>query len=468
MGLALCSGVVAFEPVGILVHRKACWQLANGVVHGTLVMKFVMAVLQVLEEPPVMRLLFFLIGLPGVLSAAEPTVVSFDDPLPFGQSPVDYLGDKTDDPVARLDNRLKRGVARLEAVPGRGYLDAVLRSLGVPISSQLLVYSKTAVNQRLIAPRTPRAIYFNDDVSVAWVPGTRELELLSVDPRKGAMFYVLTQPAASAGAAPRFHRRSSCLACHIGRTTLSVPGGMVRSFLVESSGKPLEGYSRVTGTTRLGNRWGGWYVTGDLGRVTHMGNLLSREENRRHRSESSFRSSLKQLEGLVDLSGYLSSGSDVVAHLVLDHQLHGQNLITRVCYEHRLGRRSDAEDRLLRYLLLADVPRWSGLVRGTSGFAKWYQEQGPRGGDGRSLRQLDLSDRLFRHRLSPLVYSPQLAAMPEAPRGRLARRLHAVLLGQGVGGLERVMTASERTEVRSILSATGAELPVEFRVSRGR
>ena len=122
-----------------------------------------------------------------VLPAAEPRAVTVDAALPFGQAPVDYLGDATSDPVARLNRRLVDGEVTLKPVTGRGYLDAVLRVLQVPVSSQLLVYSKTAVNQRLVTPKTPRAIYFNDTVSVAWVPRTAELELSAVDPVKGAM-----------------------------------------------------------------------------------------------------------------------------------------------------------------------------------------------------------------------------------------------------------------------------------------
>ena len=399
-----------------------------------------------------------------VLPAAEPRAVTVDAALPFGQAPVDYLGDATSDPVARLNRRLVDGEVTLKPVTGRGYLDAVLRVLQVPVSSQLLVYSKTAVNQRLVTPKTPRAIYFNDTVSVAWVPRTAELELSAVDPVKGAMFYVLKQPEASGGGAPRFHRRRSCLACHIGRTTLSVPGGIVRSFLVESTGKPLEGYSRVTGTTPINNRWGGWYVTGRLGSSIHMGNLVNRDENRRHRHDASFRGSLGRLDTLVDLKAYLSSHSDVVAHLVFDHQLHGQNLITRVSYEHRLGRRSDAEDRLLRYLLLAEEPQWDEEIAGTSGFAKWFQQQGPRAGDGRSLRQLDLSGRLFRFRLSPLVYSSQLAVMPDPPRQRLGRRFRAVLEGRPAGGLEKLLNDRQRHNLCDILEATREDLPTGWRV----
>ena len=54
--------------------------------------------------------------------------MEFDDPLPFGQSPVDYLGETTSDPVARLDGLLAAGKRTLRPVPGRGYLDSVLKS----------------------------------------------------------------------------------------------------------------------------------------------------------------------------------------------------------------------------------------------------------------------------------------------------------------------------------------------------
>tara|TARA_B100000029_G_scaffold507981_1_gene593816 strand:- start:76 stop:1389 length:1314 start_codon:yes stop_codon:yes gene_type:complete len=394
---------------------------------------------------------------------AEPKPVGPDDPLPFGQSPVDYLGDAASDPVATLNKRLAEKKIRLEAVSGRGYLDAVLKALAVPVSSQLLVYSKTAVNQRLITPRTPRAIYFNESVSVAWVPGTRELEVMSVDPVKGAMFYVLSQPSASEGASPEFHRKTSCLACHIGRTTLSVPGGIVRSFLVDQVGKPLEGYSRVTGATRIANRWGGWYVTGELAGMSHMGNLVSREDNRRHKQQPGFRASLSRLSTLADLSGYLNGQSDVVAHLVFDHQCHGQNLLARVTYEHLLERRSGVEHRLLRYLLLDDHPTWDGTVRGTTDFRQWFQTRGPRDDAGRSLRQLDLKTRLFRHRLSYLVYSPQLHAMPGPPRRRLGERLAevlaAALAGQPVDGIKTTMTRQEAADVQRILRETRDALP---------
>jgi hypothetical protein len=406
-----------------------------------------------------------LLLLAGSLSADEPKAVKIDDPLPYGHSAIDYLGQATSDRIADVNRRLVAGSVQLTAVPDRGYLDSVLKQFEVPVSSQLLVYSKTAVNQRLISPRTPRALYFNDSVYVAWVPGTAELELAAIDPLKGGMFYVLKQPSAAGGQPPRFERRQSCLACHIGRTTLSVPGFMVRSFQVDQTGKPLHGYSRMTGVMPLEKRWGGWFVTGSPGDQVHVGNLVSSQDNAQHKKVPGFRSQLKRLNSLVDLSGYLSCHSDLVAHLVLDHQLHGQNLIFRVGYEHRLNRRSDVQEQLLRYLLLVDAAPLSGPVSGTSGFATWFQRQGPRTTDGTSLRQLDLKRRLFRHRLSYLVYSPALASLPGVPRRRLGRRLWKILDGHDTTPLGKSLNVAERAAVAGILQATADRLPKEWRRS---
>src|SRR5688500_15289549 len=48
------------------------------------------------------------------------------------------------DPVTLLQQRLKRGEAKLEYHPDYGYLPSVLRNLQTPLSSQVLVFSKTS------------------------------------------------------------------------------------------------------------------------------------------------------------------------------------------------------------------------------------------------------------------------------------------------------------------------------------
>ena len=58
----------------------------------------------------------------------------------------------------------------------------------------MLVYSKTALNPQLVSPETPRAVFFNENSYVGWVPGAAALEIAAVDPHKGLMFYTLNLP----------------------------------------------------------------------------------------------------------------------------------------------------------------------------------------------------------------------------------------------------------------------------------
>jgi hypothetical protein len=93
--------------------------------------------------------------------------------------------------VARLQARIDRGQAKLTFHPTRGYLDSVLKELGIDASSQTLVYSKTSLQIDAIRAATPRAIYFNDDTYVAWVPHTTFLEVVTMDSAQGQVFYTL-------------------------------------------------------------------------------------------------------------------------------------------------------------------------------------------------------------------------------------------------------------------------------------
>jgi hypothetical protein len=385
-------------------------------------------------------------GLCPASRAAEPEVksVSINDRLPYGLPPINYLDNKANDPVAQLGHRLKAGDVTLKHEGSRGYLKSLLKTLDVPIESQLLVFSKTALNQKLIGPANPRAIYFNDDIYVAWVKGAAAIEISAVDPLKGGMFYLLSQNEKKP---PRFERLEQCLACHAGTTTLQVPGHMTRSFLTDARGKPLVGYSRVTHDRPLSKRWGGWYVTGTHGNQNHTGNIFGKDLIAKQKSEPSVRSNITNLKPFFDLDTHLSPHSDIVAHLVMNHQVHGHNLITRVGHEARFNRRSDAEEQLARYLLFLDEPALTAPVRGTSGFQSLFEKRGPRDSQGRSLREFDLKTRLFKHRLSYLIHTRAFDALSTAARNRVYGRLWMLLAKSG-------RSQAERDVIISIVRAT--------------
>ena len=364
----------------------------------------------------------------GVACAAEPLLVEITSSLPYGPDPINYFAESTDDAVIRLQQRLDAGELSLANGKHSGHLLDVLKVLEVPVASQTLVFSKTSVNQPLIKPATPRAIYFNDDVTIGWVPGAAASEIALQDAQKGTVFYTLPVHRDDEDDAPlRFRRDTRCTACHVGARTLNVPGHLLGSFLTDATGQPREGYSSINHTTAFEKRWGGWYVSGDAPNLVHRGNLIGEEDAKRHKAELTFRGAVSDLAPLVDLKSYPTAHSDAVALLVLNHQMHFYNLVNRVSFEHRLNRRSDAEEQLVRYALMEDEAPLAGPIAGSSRFAEVYQSLGPRDSQRRSLRQLDLTTKLFKYSVSPLITSRSFQSLPDEVKARLHKRLDAEL-----------------------------------------
>jgi hypothetical protein len=384
--------------------------------------------------------------------------------LPFRERPVDYFGVEAEDAGSRLARRVALGEVKLERREGTGWLLSLLRELRVPVESQVLVFSKSSVHARLIGPKTPRAIYFNDEVYVGWVPGSPMIEVSAIDPAKGAIFHAVNQDAGDGR--PSFVREESCLLCHASAGSLNVPGHLLRSFVTDRQGEMRSGWTRVTHDTPFANRWGGWFATAlQADGFGSLANLVGDDDHARHRTEPGFRgpvTDLTEAQG-VDLSAYPSKHSDVVALLVLDHQVHGHNLLTRVSYEARFDRRSEAEELLLRYLLFADEAPLPAPIRGSSGFVAWFEKQGPRDRQGRSLRQLDLNTRLLRFRCSPLIYGAAFDGLPEDVRQRLFNRLREVLTAREPVPQFARLSAAERRAIFEIIRETKAALPPEWR-----
>src|SRR6185369_3573860 len=79
------------------------------------------------------------------------------------QPPINYAKAPADNAVSRLQKDLAAGKAKLKAGEF-GYLESLLAALDVPKSSQVLIFSKTSFQRHRIGPKTPRAVYFNDEV----------------------------------------------------------------------------------------------------------------------------------------------------------------------------------------------------------------------------------------------------------------------------------------------------------------
>ena len=231
--------------------------------------------------------------------------------------------------------QIQGGRARLAFDPDNGYLRGVLDALRVPVESQVTVFSGTSNQAALINPRNPRALYFNDSVAVGWVRGSDTLEVASVDPTQGVILYSLEQKQVER---PAFRRDdATCLTCHLTWDTLGVPGLVVMSVFTI----PDDKYSYASGSfadhrSSFAERWGGWYVTGRTGTISHLGNDTDLAQKNRRPSAAH---KLDSLAGLFEPRGFLSPHSDVVALMTLEHQSTMTNLITRTGWEARVSTR---------------------------------------------------------------------------------------------------------------------------------
>src|SRR5678815_4966912 len=103
-----------------------------------------------------------------------------------------YAAD-ADDAAVHLQRRLDSGEAKLTYEPGQGYLRSLLQNLKIPESSQTLVFAKSSFQLDHISPESPRALYFNDDVYVGFVPTGPVIEIAAEDPKRGPIFYTISR-----------------------------------------------------------------------------------------------------------------------------------------------------------------------------------------------------------------------------------------------------------------------------------
>ena len=164
--------------------------------------------------------------------------------IEFESKPISYQSTVASDPISKLKMKITSGVSKLEYDTEHGYLRSLLEHLDIPISSQMLVFSKTSFQLRQISSRRPRAIYFNDDVYVGWVQGGDVLEISAADPQLGGVFYTLRQKPMERPELVRDQGR--CTVCHASARTSGVPGHLVRSVYADRSGQPFYGSGTFT------------------------------------------------------------------------------------------------------------------------------------------------------------------------------------------------------------------------------
>lgn len=421
-----------------------------------------------------------------------PGMLSHGQDFTFEQEPVRYSATESRDPMARLAERIRVGEPLLRGRTDREVLKQLLALLGVPEASQVLVFSKTSAQASLIGPERPRAIYFSEDAYVGWVQGGK-IEVTTFDPDLGAVFYLMDTDDLQVDAAPAFARHQSCLNCHASGATGGAPGLLARSVFPSPSGLPhfQAGSTHVTDGTPFQERWGGWYVTGSTGGAAHRGNAVADEAEAG--GPVTLRPLLAEgevvggLGGLFDPAPYLRRDrSDVLALMILEHQVHVHNTLLsanlaarQAIYRSRqllreLGGhepdgltdstrsvlRHRAKDIVACLLFRDEAPLPDGGLQGDEAFEKAFLSRASRDGEGRSLRDLRLHERLFKNRCSYLIGSSVFASLVPELKAAVHRQLHAALREPADGDTDSPghLGVAERRRIREILLATEPEI----------
>jgi len=296
------------------------------------------------------------------------------------------------------------------------------------------------------------------------------MEISTADPKLGAVFYTLDQTPRDK---PRLVRNDQCLECHASAKTMGVPGHLVRSFATDDSGivDLNTGVSLVNHRTPLAERWGGWYVSGLHGNQIHRGNLLGQAAFERQAKEPNYLGNVTNLGRFFDPGKYLSPHSDIVALMVLEHQTHMHNFITRLNYAATIALQQyghvnylkSINDAFLKYLLFTEEAPLTAPITGTSDFAHWFATRGPTDRQGRSLRQFDLQTRLFKYPCSYLIYSEAFEDLPAAIKEALYQRLWDILSGHDTSPDFEGISVESKHAILQILLDTKTGLPAYWK-----
>jgi hypothetical protein len=343
-------------------------------------------------------------------------------------------------PVADLAARLDAGDEVLTRDPEFGFLRSLLQALDIKPSSQTLVFSKTSLQRDKISPSHPRALYFNDRTFVGYVPDGI-LEIATADVDLGMVFYTIESDDSSRPVLTRQVNR--CMSCHASSRTNGIPGLLVRSVYPDSTGEPIVSAGSITinRKTPFASRYGGWYVSGTT--EEHLGNKVFK--SKKEVVQDFFRdASGTTTAAPYATDRYLVPDSNVMALLILEHQIEFYNALTRANFqfqklrwERQLANDSTGEkpppsksqlalerslDSVLDSLLLVGTTEEFIDADISTTFAMEFASQG-KSETERSLRRLQSSTLVNEYGISHLFFSSILSELPEEFQSELTGRL---------------------------------------------
>ncbi len=400
----------------------------------------------------------------------------------FEDAPFDYGSAEKRDPFTLLQRAVAEGKVQLKGGSPTVFLRDLLEKLHIPAESQTLVFSKTAFQRRVVTSDNLRAVYFNDDVYLTYIPGGR-IEVASTDPTLGSVFSIF-DPVGG----PKFPKVESpraCLGCHAGSFTNFLPGPMLRTVVSDAEGQIIFDYpenNRGHGVA-FKERWGSWVVQGAPPDLPHLGNLVAeRKDGQWVQTKEKFATD-KPVTEFCKTMDLPAQGSDAVALMILDHQVAAQNKIIDAGYRWRHAvdklnekrRKADEAAPMLSTLDaegLEEAEEWTGnllhhLTYGDevalpaafdlkqSVFAKVFQAPG-------GLRELSGGKRLFRHRLSYLVHGLSFQGWPKEFQHFFWNQLKAGFTAKTAPKALDHLETQEKADLLAVIRKTVKGLPEGF------
>lgn len=410
-------------------------------------------------------LLFLTISAAPAAETQEPRVIDFK------AAPHSYLDAQPKDRFAELQEKVQQGEVKLDTSNDKAFLSSLLEALNIPITSQIMVFSASSLQSEIINPRNPRSLYFNEDTYLGWVPGGL-VEIIAADPEMGPMFYVYDrlQPG---GPVPGVQRSTKCMNCHAGNATRRLPGLIAESLLVSQAGSSLETYRRdVQGhQIPLEDRFGGWHLTGDHHLSSHKANVMGLAQNRK------IEKTPVPPGQFSDLGLHLLPTSDILPHLIHEHQIGFENRLVYAIYTLRqlkhenrglLGAAAKAEieeraQEMARYIMFADEAKFpSRGITGDPAYAQDFLRDRKLTEAGLSLKDFDMRTRMFKHRCSYMLYTDTWKQAPKELKERIYYHM-ALYLRDQPDAHHAHLAPAERMAVRGILKETMNDLPAWWR-----
>jgi hypothetical protein len=390
----------------------------------------------------------------------------------FKEPPHEYQKRTPSDRFTKLKANIETGKVRLDHTNAKANLVSLLRALGISPFTQTLVFSTTSLQLSRISPENPRAIYFNEDIYVGWVPGGK-VEVIGIDPQWGAITYMFEIPRPKSPPSP-IQRATRCMNCHSSGDIGGAPGLLISSVVPGPGGGSLDAFRQGKSGHEVpfNERFGGWHVTGRHGITKHWGNLTGTL------SPAGLKTIPNKPGQRFPLDRYPVPTSDILAHLLFEHQVGFVNRVVSSTYRTRavlagsvpsIGD-SDAHtfldkeaNSLVRYLLFADEAKFPAAgVDGYPLLLKDFSKNRRQNKMGFSLKDLDLSTRLFRFRCSYMIYSDSFAGLPQELKTRVFHKLDQALSIETDSPHFAYLPILEKRTIRSILGETLSGLPKDW------